>query len=431
MNYSESEITGLIKFDAAKQAIEVASSIDEVKDIRDRAEAFRAYAKQAHFSLGMQNKCCEIKVRAERRAGELLAETNLDKGGRPTKNLSHNASGLFKLNDIGISKDQSSRWQSISAIPESIFEEHIREVIEKEQELTSASLLSLGRDLKIKQRDDERRRKIYEESGTISVEDSGIFCGDCVQYMRDHMADKTVDLTVTSPPYGQIRDFQNYSFDFEATAKELFRVTKNGGVLVWIVGDSVVDKSETAEPFKQALFFKEVGFNLWDTMIYKKASTSFPSVGRYNQIFEFMFIFICGTPKTFNPLMVEKNWKGSWGQTTRRQQDGSLESQEIKSSDDNFKLRTNIWEYHNGYGFGTQDDIALMHPARFPEKLAEDHILSWSNPGDLVFDPMVGSGTTLKMAKINDRRFIGVDISEEYCDLARKRLAIYQSQVKM
>jgi site-specific DNA-methyltransferase (adenine-specific) len=144
-----------------------------------------------------------------------------------------------------------------------------------------------------------------------------------------------------------------------------------------------------------------------------------------------MFIMSRGAPKTFNPLVVEKNWKGSWGQTTRRQKDGSLESQDIKSGDDKFKIRSNIWEYHNGYGFGAKDDIALLHPGRFPDKLAEDHVLSWSNVGDLVFDPLCGSGTTGVAALKLNRRFIGVDISEEYCQISRKRLKIYQSQVKI
>ena len=423
---SESELTGLVKFDEARRAIEAASSIDEVKNIRDKAEAMRAYAKQAHLSLGMQNQCAEIRIRCERRGGEILKETT--KSGNPQ--WSHDAT-IDRLEDMGISKSQSSRWQSISSIPERIFENHIKEVVEKEQELTSASLLSLARDIKNQQRQDERRGKIYNEHGTISVNESDIFCSDCVEYMRDQMADGIVDLTITSPPYGETRDYHGYEFDFESTAHQLFRITQDGGVLVWVVGDSVINQSETAEPFKQALFFKEVGFNLWDTMIYKKSSTSFPSRNRYQQSFEYMFIMSRGAPKTFNPLVVEKNWKGSWGQTTRRQKDGSLESQEIKTSNDNFKIRSNIWEYHNGYGFGTLDDIAVLHPGRFPDKLAEDHILSWSNPGDLVFDPMVGSGTTCVSALLNNRRFIGVDISEEYCQISRKRLEIYKSQVKL
>ena len=426
MNYSESELTGLIKFDEARRAVELASSVDEVKSIRDKAEAMRAYAKQAHLSLGMQNKCAEIRIRCERRGGELLAEMEKNTGGWRNKescpDMMSDQDDIPKLSDIGLAHKQSSRWQQIAGIPADIFEEHIAGTIANEEELTSSSLLSIAREIKIKQREEERRQKI-SESETISAEESGIFCSDCVQYMREHMADGTVDLTITSPPYGALRDYHNFTFDFEATAQELFRVTKDGGILVWVVSDSVVNQSETAEPFKQVLFFKEVGFLLWDTMIYKKASTSFPSVGRYQQSFEYMFIFSRKVPKTFNPLLVEKNWKGSWGRTTRRQKDGSLEAQEIKATDDNFKVRSNIWEYHNGYGFGSKDDIALLHPGRFPDKLAEDHILSWSNPGDLVFDPMVGSGTTCLAALKLNRNFIGVDISEEYCDLARKRIA--------
>ena len=426
MDHDESEMTGLIKFDEARRAIEAASGIDEVKNIRDKAEAMRAYAKQAHLSLGMQNKCAEIKVRAERRAGQLLGEMGLNGGDR--KSESHSA--RVKLDDIGIDKDKSCRWQQMASIPESVFEDHIAETIGTEEELTSASLLNIAQNIKIKQREEDRKQNI-SESKTLSPEESGIYCADCLNYMREHMADGIVDLTITSPVYGSLRDYHNYRFDFESTAQELFRVTKDGGVLVWIIGDSVVNGSETAEPFKQALFFKEIGFSLWDTMIYKKSSTSFPSVGRYQQSFEYMFTFSCGAPKTFNPLMVEKSWKGSWGLTTRRQKDGSLQSQEIKTGEDNFKVRSNIWEYHNGYGFGAKDDIALLHPGRFPDKLAEDHVLSWSNVGDLVFDPLCGSGTTGVAALKLNRRFIGVDISEEYCAIARKRLEIYKSQVKL
>jgi site-specific DNA-methyltransferase (adenine-specific) len=421
MNYSESELTGLVKFDAAKKAIETASSIDEVKDIRDRAEAFRAYAKQAHFSLKMQNQCCEIKVRAERRSGYLLGEMKLRGGDRKSK--SHDTS--LKLDDMGIDKDKSARWQAISSIPESVFEEHIKDVIEKEDELTSRGLLSVAHEIKLKQRDDDRRRKIYEESGAISPDESGIFCSDCVEYMKNNMNDAVVDLTVTSPPYASLRTYRGYEFDFEATAKELFRVTKDGGVLVWVVGDSVVNQSETGEPFKQALFFKEVGFNLWDTMIYQKVSTTYPSKNRYQQSFEYMYVCTKSQPKTFNPLRdIEKNNEISWGRTTRRLKDGTLESRNIKNRDDKFKMRTNIWQYHNGYGFGTSNKSILIHPATFPEKLCEDHCVSWSNPGDLVFDPFVGSGTTCFVAKRLGRRFIGVDISEEYCKIARKRLAM-------
>ena len=323
--------------------------------------------------------------------------------------------------NIGIDKDQSSRWQAIASIPEEIFEEHIKGTVEAEKELTSAGLLNVARDIKCKQRQEERKEAILRE--TLSAEESGIYCSDCIKFMKDHMADGTVDLTITSPPYDHLRSYEIYTFDFEAIAQELFRITKDGGVLVWIAGDAVVNSSETGSSFRQALYFMEVGFSLWDTMIYQKAATSYPSIGRYQQIFEYMFVLSKNRPKAFNPICdVPKLWEGSWGHTTRRRQDGSLDTQTIKEGNE-LKMRSNIWRYHNGKGMGTRDDLVVLHPASFPEKLAKDHILSWSNPGDLVFDPMCGSGTTLKMASSNNRKFLGIDVCEEYCQIARKRIA--------
>ena len=194
MDYTETEMTGLVRFDAAKAALEIAASVDEVVEIRNRAEAMRVYARQAHFSLKMQNQCCELKIRAERKGGQLLGEMKLRGGDR--KSNSHNAS--LKLDDMGIDKDKSARWQILSQIPESIFENHIKEVVEQERELTSSSLLNIAHSLRIKQREEERKRKI-SEAKTLSPEESGIYCSDCVQFMRDHMADGMVDFTVTSP----------------------------------------------------------------------------------------------------------------------------------------------------------------------------------------------------------------------------------------
>jgi len=148
MDYSESDITGLVRFDAAKAALEIATSVDEVVEIRNRAEAMRVYARQAHFSLKMQNQCCELKIRAERKGGQLLGEMQLNGGDR--KSESHHA--RVKLDDIGIDKDKSARWQSIASIPEKIFEEHIAKTVGTEEELTSSSLLNIAHNLKIKQR---------------------------------------------------------------------------------------------------------------------------------------------------------------------------------------------------------------------------------------------------------------------------------------
>jgi site-specific DNA-methyltransferase (adenine-specific) len=244
----------------------------------------------------------------------------------------------------------------------------------------------------------------------------------------------SIDLTVTSPPYDDIRDYKGYNFNNEiltSIIKELFRVTKKGGVVVWIVGDSTINGSESATSFRQALKFIEFGFKLHDTMIYEKNTSSFPAKrngNRYTQIFEYMFVFCKDKIKTANLICDKPNkWAGhtNWGKNTNRLKNGELqETSDIKPVPD-FSPRNNIWKYNIGKGFNSSDKESHEHPAIFPEQLAEDHILSWSNEGDIVFDPFSGSGTTCKMAKKNNRKYIGIDISEEYCKLAEKIIAKY------
>ena len=231
--------------------------------------------------------------------------------------------------------------------------------------------------------------------------------------------DNFIDLTVTSPPYDNLRDYKGYSFDFENIAKELFRVTKNGGVVVWVVGDATVNGNESGTSFKQALYFKKIGFNLHDTMIYEKNVFPFPPSNRYSQIFEYMFVFSKHRPKTTNLIKVRTKWKV--GKKTVRKKDGQLERMKYDTGKD-YRVLSNVWRYESGFRKTTNDIEMFEHPAMFPEKLAEDHVLSWSNEGDIVLDPMCGSGTTCKMAKLNLRKYIGMDISEEYCEMAKKRL---------
>lgn len=263
-----------------------------------------------------------------------------------------------------------------------------------------------------------------------------IICGDCVRVMEG-FPEEVVDLTVTSPPYDALRDYNGYTFSFMAIARELYRVTKKGGVVVWVVGDETKNGSETGTSFRHALGFMDVGFRLFDSMVYEKSGVSFPTKGKYTQIFEYMFVFSKGKPKTFNPICdVPKLWAGSWGQTTQRQKDGSLKKSGAKScgagkekaSADNpihgYKQRTNIWRIVNGKKFAHTDERAYEHPATFPESLARDHILTWSNPGDLILDPMAGSGTTLKMAAETGRNYVGIDTSQEYVELAKQRVAL-------
>jgi len=252
-----------------------------------------------------------------------------------------------------------------------------------------------------------------------------VICGDCLEVMGE-LPDNYIDLTVTSPPYDNLRTYNGFSFDFEGIAKELFRVTKQGGVVVWVIGDSVVRGSETGNAFRQALHFKEIGFNLHDTMIYQKNAFPFPDKTRYAQVFEYMFVLSKGKPNTTNIIRVPtkeanriKNKK-----SCQRLPNGETVPMKYETGKSE-RNKENVWMFEVGYMKTTKDKFAFQHPAMFPEQLAHDHIISWSNEGDIVFDPMCGSGTTCKMAKQLGRNFIGIDISEEYCEIARKRIAKY------
>ena len=235
------------------------------------------------------------------------------------------------------------------------------------------------------------------------------------------MPDYFVDLTVTSPPYDGLRTYNGYSFPFEDIARELFRITKDGGVVVWIVGDATVKGSETGTSFRQALFFKEVGFNLHDTMIWEKQT--FTATGalktRYAQVFEYMFIFTKGKIKTFNPIKDRETKGPGIKHGTIRQIDGTTKKQSSigKMYAEKKAQRFNVWRINTECS-----NTNRFHPAQFPEKLANDHIISWSNEGDLVYDPFMGSGTTAKMAILNKRNWIGSEISDEYCKIIERRI---------
>jgi DNA modification methylase len=262
-------------------------------------------------------------------------------------------------------------------------------------------------------------------------DDVTLYLGDCARVMADFPAD-SIDLTVTSPPYDNLRTYNGYVFDFEAIAAELWRVTKPGGVVVWVVGDATIDGSETGTSFRQALYFKELGFNLHDTMIYRKICYMPLSHRRYEQVFEYMFVFSKGTPITFNPIKKHNRQVGKVITGNHRHDGNILET--IHKSGETIKetgLEVNVWSYGTGWGHTYTDDIVKGHPAPFPEALARDHILSWSNPGDVVLDPMAGSGTTGKMAVKYDRKFIGCEISEEYFDIAVKRIKEAQLQMRL
>lgn len=261
----------------------------------------------------------------------------------------------------------------------------------------------------------------------------GIRCGDALDALQK-MDDCSVDLTVTSPPYDALRKYHGqepFTFEkFKPIARELYRVTKDGGVVVWVIGDQTVDGSETGSSFRQALYFKEVGFRLHDTMIYQK--TCLPmNHNRYEQEFEYMFVLSKGKPKAFNAIRVptkypepasarQNSYFSETGEKMRRARSGKKRKPVGKD-----KIKGNIWYYATGKNHSTKDDFAFEHPAVFPEQLAADHIHSWSNPGDLVLDPFCGAGTTGKMAVLAGRDFIGVDCDEKYCELSSRRIGLY------
>lgn len=254
----------------------------------------------------------------------------------------------------------------------------------------------------------------------------------CLKTMRN-LPDGYFDLTVTSPPYDAMREYNgNSTFDFEPIARELYRTTKEGGVVVWVIGDQTVGGDETGTSFRHALFFKELGFRLFDTMIYLKPPRGACGNNRgYWQTFEYMFVFSKGKPKTINLLKDRPNKEARKGDTgTKRLADGTLETH-ARGGYQKMGRRTNVWEYQIGNGHSATDKIAHEHPAIFPEALAQDHILSWSDPGDLVFDPFSGSGTTALMAKVNDRKYLGCEIDKGYCTLARKRIKSHSSQEQL
>jgi site-specific DNA-methyltransferase (adenine-specific) len=244
--------------------------------------------------------------------------------------------------------------------------------------------------------------------------------GDCLEVMKT-MAEKSVDMVLTSPPYDNLRTYNGYTFDFEGIAKELFRVVKDGGVCVWVVGDATIKGSETGTSFKQALYFKEIGFNLHDTMIWRKTDPP-PQTKegrRYTLCHEYMFVFSKGKINTFNPIMIPtKNFGKKANIGTQRDADGSKREDRLLAMSNRMVMKTKPMQSVVEYPTGKNKE----HPAVFPEKLAEDHILSWSNEGDTILDPMAGSGTTLKMAKKNNRNYIGIEISPEYINIINQRL---------
>lgn len=256
------------------------------------------------------------------------------------------------------------------------------------------------------------------------LEINNIYNIDCVDGMKK-LPDNSIDLVVTSPPYDNLRDYNGFKFEFEKIADGLYRVLKEGGVIVWVVGDKIQKGNKSLTSFRQGLYFQEIGLNVHDVMIYQKKNTPFMRSNAYTNCYEFMLILSKGSPKTFNPIKMKTVRNGKEKLVTNKKADGI--NNKVMGLLNESKTRTNIWSYAVGLGGSSKDKIAFQHPAIFPEKLAYEHIISWSNERDIVFDPMCGSGTTCKMAAVSNRNYIGMDISADYTELAKERIETVNS----
>ncbi len=251
-----------------------------------------------------------------------------------------------------------------------------------------------------------------------------LYNDDCLKILPT-VDKESIDLIITSPPYDNLREYNESSFwnfdIFTKIANNLTYILKDGGVIVWIVKDATIKGSETGTSFKQALYFKDqCNLKLHDTMIYYKNSYPYPCSNRYYQNFEYMFIFCKNKIKTTNLIKVPTKNKRNTYSTTRLPNGSTVKTKYEVGK----KTRTadNVWKYEVGYQKSTNDKIAFEHPAIFPEKLAHDHIISWSNEHDKILDPFMGSGTTGKVCKILNRKFIGIEIDKQYYDIAKQRI---------
>jgi DNA modification methylase len=249
-----------------------------------------------------------------------------------------------------------------------------------------------------------------------------ILQGDWIERLRE-LQDESVQCCVTSPPYDNQRTYGGYSWDFTGGAKELYRVLCDGGVLCWNVNDAVENGSETLSSFRQAIHFVDVvGFKMHDTMIYQKLNFSHPERARYHQIFEYVFILSKGSPRCFNPIKDKPNSTagcvGNLGVNTFTERDGS-KSERPKKITAQFGMRHNVWL---GKTRGQEDMCEqLPHPAMMPKWLVRDLILSWSNTGDTIIDPMGGSGTTGQIAVELGRKAILIELNSQYIELIKQR----------
>ena len=254
------------------------------------------------------------------------------------------------------------------------------------------------------------------------------------------LPDNTFDGVVTSPPYDDMRSYNGYAFDYKEVGHQLFRTLKEGRNLVWVVNDQTKGFCESLTSFKTAIYFvEECGFKLLDTMIYNKntgATIDAEKSKRYLSRFEYMFVFTKGKPTIFNPITQKKKDSSIARKSlsiANRKADGSLVRRKVNNKGfGDYVVKSNVWDFSVGYGqayFTWERDI-INHPAIFPYPLAVDHITSWTNEGDLVYDPFMGSGTTACACVDNNREFVGTDMSSTYIKESYERIEAHKKHFR-
>lgn len=250
-----------------------------------------------------------------------------------------------------------------------------------------------------------------------------IYNENCLDTMK-RMPDNFIDLVVTSPPYDNIRDYKGYELDLHTIGKELFRTIKDGGIVCFVMQDQTKNFGKSLTTFKTAIDFCNIGFKLFECCIYRKYGQEGAWWNKRFRIdHEYILMFLKGDkPKAFNkePLKIPSKHGGKTmtGCATRNTDGTTQKSRAVTIN--TMKCRGSIWEYLNG---GDKNKIKRKHPATFPDALAKDLILCFSNEGELVYDCMAGSGTTGLMAKQNNRNFIMSEISADYCKIIDERMA--------
>lgn len=264
------------------------------------------------------------------------------------------------------------------------------------------------------------------------MELNSIYNENCIETLN-RMPDDFLDMTLCSPPYDNLRSYNGFDLPLDRIIQGLYKKTKPGGVVIWVVGDKTENGSESLTSFDQAIaFVREGGFKLHDTMLYVKNNPIPSDCGkRYRQSFEYMFCFSKGVPKTFNAITEPTKSAGKKIKAFRITQEGrgNVPAEDIGRQIKKERKASNIFTYNVGTSSAT-DRIAFRHPAIFPEKLAEDQIKTWTEKGDLVYDCFMGSGTTAVASCNTGRNFIGSEISEEYVEIANERLIMYRHKLK-